>query len=274
MGFIYNIVKANCPDCLFPLMRSCYRTIKLPKTLMNKYKMSRIISRAEKLRPYYRDELSLSLLSDCEKYLRVREENIFTDRAIEQGWKFHEIVANPTIYEYIDHDKFSGIVVIHDGENSSRLKYVTSLLKLSEWANKYRILTLNEFMNSALIQKSELIVPIIGTKNLVSFLRHAYNTNLLYSNNIYSGGLMAIREDIQYFDVFDPVDDEIIIDAGAYNGATAKQFLQWGGGKVKKIYSFEFDPVNAAKCEENLKDLRDKVTLIKKGTSDKEKRYI
>ena len=95
----------------------------------------------------------------------------------------------------------------------------------------------------------------------------------LYFAHQWSLGIYKLgggRSDIQYFDVFNPVDNEIIIDAGCYDGTTAKQFLQWGGGKVKKIYSFEFDPFNAAKCEENLKDLRDKVTLIKKGTWDKD----
>ena len=81
---------------------------------------------------------------------------------------------------------------------------------------------------------------------------------------------ISIREDIQYFDVFNPADDEIIVDAGAYDGTTALQFLEWGKGKVKHIYSFEFDPINAVKCEENLKPYAGKITLIKKGTWDKD----
>ena len=274
MSLIYNI-KKHCPDCLFPLLRACYRTAKLPKTLIHRHKMSRIIARADKLRPYYRDELSLLILSDCENNL-LGHENVFIERAVKQGWRFHEIYSNANIYEYIDKEKFSGIIIIYDDENSPRFKYVRTLLNLSDWANKYRVLTFDEFMKSAKLQENELIISALRVKNLNEFLMAAYYKNLFSTNNIiYSYNFTGIREDIQYFDVFDPVDDEIIVDAGCYDGGTAKQFLQWGGGKVKKIYSFEFDPINAAKCEENLKDLRDKVTLIKKGTWDKDERlYI
>ncbi|MBQ4431870.1 MAG: FkbM family methyltransferase, partial [Synergistaceae bacterium] len=70
---------------------------------------------------------------------------------------------------------------------------------------------------------------------------------------------------------FSPVDDEIVVDAGAYDGATAIQFLKWGGGKVRHVYSFEFDPDNAAKCRENIRPYSGKVTLVEKGTWDKDK---
>ena len=59
--------------------------------------------------------------------------------------------------------------------------------------------------------------------------------------------------------------------SGAYDGATALRFLKWGGDKIKHIYSFEFDPVNAVRCEETLKPYADKITLVKKGTWDKDK---
>ena len=77
-------------------------------------------------------------------------------------------------------------------------------------------------------------------------------------------------EKTQYLDVFAPSENEIVVDAGCYDGATALRFLEWGKGKVKHIYSFEFDPLNAVKCEENLKPYADKITLIKKGTWDKD----
>ena len=77
-------------------------------------------------------------------------------------------------------------------------------------------------------------------------------------------------EKTQYLDVFAPSENEIVVDAGCYDGATTLRFLEWGKGKVKHIYSFEFDPLNAVKCEENLKPYADKITLIKKGTWDKD----
>ncbi len=43
----------------------------------------------------------------------------------------------------------------------------------------------------------------------------------------------------QYFDVLSSVEDEIFIDAGAYNGDTIAAFQKWTKGKYKRIYAFE-----------------------------------
>lgn len=43
----------------------------------------------------------------------------------------------------------------------------------------------------------------------------------------------------QYFDVLEPIEDEIYIDAGAYNGDTIRDFIDWTKGNYKKIYAFE-----------------------------------
>ena len=246
-----NFVKKHCPDFLYSFAKSCYWFYH------RKMMAQEVITRAEKLRPYYRDELSLFILSEREKYLLTHDRNIFLDIAIKQGLKFHISFSN------------SYILIIYDCK-SHKFDYTIKFFQASDYADKYKTLTIDEFMKSPSLNENELIIPVMKYKNLNKFLRFMYDKNLLYKTNIFSGGLGSGREDLQYFDVFDPVDDEIIIDAGCYDGATAKQFLEWGGGKVKKIYSFEFDPVNVAKCEENLKDLRDKVTLIKKGTWDKD----
>lgn len=54
----------------------------------------------------------------------------------------------------------------------------------------------------------------------------------MYSHLVGSNG-------IQYFDVFTPLDDEVFIDAGSYNGDTIREFINWNGGNYKKIYAFE-----------------------------------
>ena len=247
-----NFIKKYCPDFFYPFARSCYRYY-FKKSIAPK-----IIARAEKIKPYYRDELSCLILSDRENYLLTRDENIFIDRAVKQGWKFHRSYTH------------SNILIIYDNNNSKERDYTVNFLQISGFSGKYRTLTLDEFMKDSRISNEELIVPLLSKKNLTKFLRYACEKNLLFKHNIYTYKLTSIREDIQYFDVFDPIDDEIIIDAGCYDGTTAKQFLQWGGDKVKKIYSFEFDPINAVKCEENLKDYSDKCTVIAKGTWDKD----
>ena len=250
-----KFVKKNAPDWLLPFLKASYMTVKFPYTLIHK---RNIIARAEKLRPYYRDELSRLILSDREKLLLTNDEKIFIDRAVKQGWKF---------YPSYNH---SHILVIYDDKNSKNFDYTMKFIQLSGLSDKSRTLSLDKFMKDSNIMEDELIIIVMSKKSRAKFLDYACKKNLFYKHNFFIGNLSSGREDIQYFDVFDPVDNEIIIDAGCYDGTTAKQFLEWAGDRVKKIYSFELDPINAAKCEENLKDLHDKVTLIKKGTWDKD----
>lgn len=43
----------------------------------------------------------------------------------------------------------------------------------------------------------------------------------------------------QYFDVFEPLTDEIYIDAGAFDGGTVLDFYDWTKGRYQRIYAFE-----------------------------------
>lgn len=43
----------------------------------------------------------------------------------------------------------------------------------------------------------------------------------------------------QYFDLFNPHENEIFIDAGAFDGETILDFDKWAEGKYEKIYAFE-----------------------------------
>ncbi len=44
---------------------------------------------------------------------------------------------------------------------------------------------------------------------------------------------------VQYFDVLPPIEDEIFVDAGSYDGDTIKRFVEWTKGNYKMIYAFE-----------------------------------
>ncbi len=267
---VKSFIKKHCPSFLLPLIRVPYRYSGL-RRLSYHHRISQTIKKADKFLPYYQDELSKILLADHERFLRTQDENIFIDRAKSEGWRFNGIYAGVGGgYEFIDPEKFSGLVLIYDDDDSDNLKRSKNLLSISDWAEKYRCLTLADFLNNVEVKRSELIVPVLSEKKIPEFFDFMRRNNMFYSHHVRFGNLSSIREDEQYFDVFEPVDDEIIIDAGCYDGATAINFLKWGQGKVKKIYSFEFDPVNAEICERNLQPYQDKITLVKKGTWDKD----
>lgn len=57
----------------------------------------------------------------------------------------------------------------------------------------------------------------------------------------------------QYFDVFQPHEEEVFIDAGSFNGYTSLEFLEWANGNCKKIYALEpLSDMYHAICEMNI----------------------
>ena len=250
-GFVMSlksIVKKYSPDFLLPALRASYRIAAWPYRTA---KRCMIAPRALKYLPYYQDELSRSILADRIEYLKTGNNGIFLGRVKKEGWKFTGLyhIDGKLDYSYgaDSRKEYSDVVIVYDKEGSY-LDYTRELITMIYGADGFRCMSQEEFFRYSRILRSSLIVPVIEGKTKPA----------------------SICEDVQYFDVFSPADDEIIVDAGAYDGATAIQFLEWGKGKVKHVYSFEFDPLNAVKCEERLKPYADKVTLIKKGTWDKD----
>ena len=87
--------------------------------------------------------------------------------------------------------------------------------------------------------------------------------------------LMKAYEDghKQYFpeqDIFKPSENEIFIDAGAYNGATSVEFSEWVGAKYEKIFLMEPDELmkNIAREYMKLKDMKN-IEIIGKGAYSK-----
>ncbi len=54
----------------------------------------------------------------------------------------------------------------------------------------------------------------------------------------------------QYFDVFQPVDKEVFVDAGCYNAETSISFSDWCKGDYEMIYAFEASNNMAKVCRE------------------------
>ncbi|MBQ7544076.1 MAG: FkbM family methyltransferase [Synergistaceae bacterium] len=244
---IKKFVVEHCPESILPLIRMPYRAVTWP---VRKIKTHMICRKALKYLPYYQDELSREILYDRIRFLKGDIE-AFISRAEKEGWTFLGLYRVDGSLDYAygadSRGEYSDVVVLYDKEGRA-LDYTKRLMAIMYGADSFRCVKMDDFFSFSRIVKSLLIVPVIEDK-YVPF---------------------SVREDVQYFDVFSPIDDEIIVDAGAYDGGTAIQFLEWGQGKVRHIYSFEFDPENAERCEEKLRAYTDKVTLIKKGTWDRD----
>ena len=260
---IKSFVKGHCPGFLLQVLR-------LPYRVCRKVKKIYVCSQIEKFRPYYQDELSLKNLDDMLIFLRTGRRNQFILRAAQEGWKYTQLKGWDELMKDFkgdfSADKYSGYVILeHDDEDLA--EYTRNLLTLYGVQDKFRLMKLRDFMNGEKVNISELVIAAVKSKNFPSIKEYARKNNLECD---ITGFIFGKHEEIQYLDVFKPADDEIVIDAGCFDGMTALRFLEWGGDKIKHIYSFELDPANFKICEKNLKAHDDKIKLVKKGTWDKE----
>lgn len=262
---VKDFVKEHCPESMLPVLRVPYRVAAWPYRRFIRKELIR--RRALKYLPYYQDELSREILYDNNEFLRTGNNNIFMNRAMQKGWTYTQIKGSPVVGywegNFLKSDYTGCVVLYHDDLKSA--EYSCNLLYTYNSLGKCRIMSLKEFLGGGFVAGSELIIAAVNSRYYDEIKRYAEKIGL--PNDI-AGFIWGKHEEIQYVDVFSPIEGEVIVDAGAYTGDTALRFLKWGGDKVRRIYSFEFDPETARKYEENLRPYSDRVTLVRKGTWD------
>lgn len=121
------------------------------------------------------------------------------------------------------------------------------------------------------VEKYKEAIWIIGSRKYRNEMikdlqqRRVDEVNILWLHHEY---LFAMRGE-QYFDLFEPAEQEVFVDAGCFDGKTIEEFWNWLGEREGKVYSFEpikrqYDDVR----EKFEKD--DRVTLYNYATWDKE----
>lgn len=71
----------------------------------------------------------------------------------------------------------------------------------------------------------------------------------------------------QYFDVWEPREKEILVDCGAYDGDTIRDFIKWNNSNYETIYAFEPSIRNYEKCAQYLNENKiENCRLFNKGT--------
>ena len=79
----------------------------------------------------------------------------------------------------------------------------------------------------------------------------------------------------QYFseDIIKLQRDEIVVDAGAYDGDTLRVYMENSKNSFKKYYCYELSKKNSERLKKYVstleKNIRDKIVIINKGLSDK-----
>ena len=109
-------------------------------------------------------------------------------------------------------------------------------IKVGKWIDGIEVISVD-----TLVEKYSDYLVIIGSKlygkeiynKLLS--KHYPAENILYPQY----GIIVAQTGIQYFDVFTPLEREIFVDGGSYNGDTILDFTKWSNRNYEKIYVFE-----------------------------------
>lgn len=118
-----------------------------------------------------------------------------------------------------------------------------------------------------LLTKSKDMVFLVASSRYSGvFLSQLLNLNVPQKNIFIAPHniVYAIRGK-QYFDLFEPVEHEVFVDMGAYDGMTSREFMLWCQGKFDGIYMFELNGYMKKICFANLGNVDHRIHFIEKG---------
>lgn len=216
-----------------------------------------ISKRADKSRDFFYDEQSGILLDAREKWISSRRQDIFVSSRVCGGGQ------NP----YFTIPELDGVLkaVIVYQDDEKLLSYYKKLLKRSPWKGRFRCVKIEllKYLN-----ENETAIPCASSESAAASLANTIKMKIPGCKVLVPQyGYLVGQHGWQYFDVFRPVKDEIVVDAGSYDGQTEGEIIRWGEDNIKKIYAFEPDPDNIRKCKEYFRrNELECVEFIEKGT--------
>lgn len=228
----------------------------------------------KELRSFLLDDESKNIFDARIEYMNTKNINIFLKR-IHDLYGFFQY---PELESFLDNRNAEVSLVIFGAGKEGEIAF--EILKHTKYAKNIYGFCDN---NCKLWGKRKCGFPIFSVYELLSNKRDVvyilassgYNFQFLQQllnlyvpqNNIFIApfNALAAQRGWQYFDMFQPSSHEIFVDAGAYDGKTSKDFLQWCQGKYDGIYMFELDPNMNRICFSNIGVDDNRIHFIGKG---------
>lgn len=212
-----------------------------------------------------------SLQDNCSRELFSLRLSHLLDGRIENLYKMWDITNLYSPYEFFDSElKKINIKELNPINNNFLLYSNESTADFCLNTLNYMGLNISVFCNVSRIENSMFSVKCITSAELIENY-NKYNI-IIYSNDSFhiqeilghfryhgfsSDQLIIIKQALgeQYFglDFLRPVQDEVYIDAGCYDGDTILKFYQFCNGNYKHIYALEPDSDNFKKTVELVK---------------------
>lgn len=143
------------------------------------------------------------------------------------------------------------IICLMEEDNTAikRMRYTQLLLQHSKYRERYSCIKYSDGSEHfGSYTKDTIIVPVWGANFDITTLQHDFWEPATLHIPPYAEVLIGVVGK-QYFDVWDPAPNEVVIDCGAYDGTTELQIAEWSNYNYKKIYALEPNETNCQKCE-------------------------
>ncbi len=242
---------------MYRLIRKILRFIAKPiRAICNKV----LMNRWKKYSDLYYDQISVETLKARAQYVPFERFLEFSDRIweIQEGNKTWHLVGNI--------NDVKQLVIYGKGK---WYEYTRQLLQRSDFEGNYRFIGDKEELLGNIGSEESVLVAYGREK----YERMAKRIKKKYPDiNVLDKDIIYAHIGNQYFDIFSPEKGEVIVDAGACDGRTEKQFFEWGKENIETIYAFELDPGNKVKCLDLYKkNGYHNVVFINKGVGNENK---
>lgn len=219
-----------------------------------------IIKMERRMIPYYLDEESLMWIKIRDDFFFRHKEDAFLDGVVDGGEKI-------SLKSSFDKD-VATLIVLRDGQTDADIERTTKILDLSDYRGRYRFSDIPEIEINGL-SDGEYVTLMFNKDIFPDLLNQLVKFGVWDRLMVPRTGFLHGTIGNQYFDVFEARENEIVVDAGAFDGRTESDILAWGGDRIKHIFAFEPDKNNAKRCRNYYREQNiDKVTLIEKGLSN------
>ena len=197
------------------------------------------------------DEESKEWFNVRVEYMITRDTDAFYTSLFKLVKKYPYEWHYPGFERLLKGKSYSGIIIYGCGHNGKLIKEIldTCGYTITCWCDSNQEIWGKEINGRKIISPNQLIesykdyIVVIGSWGGIkySIMEHLRIIGFpLEQAIILDEGIsrFAFRR-TQYFDMFSPGEKEVFVDAGAYNGDTMFDFLEWNNGSEYKIYSME-----------------------------------
>lgn len=243
-----------------------------------------LLKKIIKVREYFEDDLSKEILNVKLNSLVEGNSKVFVDWCLNNDYK----LRIPELDKYEKSNGFGNEYAIFGAGNNGLFAAKSLILSKRKpiaivdnnkrlWGNKtiYDIPVISPYEYKEKWENTPIIVtPAMGVVEIYKqLLLLRVDRRLIFLPEC---GFLLGHLGNQYFDFFEPNDDEVFVDAGSFDGDTIIDFVKWCGLKdYQAIYAFEPDENCYKKCLKTTKDNKVKnVTCIPKATWDSVGEYM